>query len=434
MKKHEEGRILENLQEIGNNKDGLMSDELYKMKKQGKKRDFMEGAESAKSLESMQKEISKSMLKSGDEKLEGSKDNVKSYYNALGIDVKGGHKKKHPHKAKKKKAPKHKAGHIKHKASQLKHKIHHPKHKAHHSIHHIKHLEKKETSPEEEGGEKIEEKEKPQEKEVAAPQKPEEKAKGKKEAKEFDLKSLKKANTKTLLRKLIEINAELHKQMNEIIEAMKIKNATFSIPDGVKSPQPPEAEKSKELEDLLKKETEKSLTIVEKEIFIDIPSLKIKEYFSTENDVQQKVKEIEQNKKFLGLFSLKNEPDEKQKLKALSIENLKKVAKLSDERKQVVAISYILRQFLEVKFRIPKTLTYTEMVAEIQARDIDPYIKAHLIELFTKLPEAVYRGTELHIKSGDCFDLANKTLQKLSDKNPIKRTEISIETSAQSKE
>ncbi|MGC9310096.1 MAG: hypothetical protein ACP5E4_00035, partial [Candidatus Aenigmatarchaeota archaeon] len=103
---------------------------------------------------------------------------------------------------------------------------------------------------------------------------------------------------------------------------------------------------------------------------------------------------------------------------------LNAVSKLSDERRQVVAVSYILRQFLEVKFGISKTLTYSEMVVELGSRDIDMYVKTHLIELFTKLPETIYRGAPLSITSESCFDLARKTLQKLGDKKAVPKLEI----------
>jgi hypothetical protein len=123
----------------------------------------------------------------------------------------------------------------------------------------------------------------------------------------------------------------------------------------------------------------------------------------------------------LGFFLLKREPDQNEKLKTMVLDNLKKVSKLSDDRKKIVAVSYVLRQFLEVKFKIAKTLTYPEMVQEVQLRDIDPYIKTHLVELFTKLPESVYKGVKLDITAEACMDLAQKTVQKFGGKDTIKR-------------
>ncbi len=420
MKKPEEGQIMDTLQKIEKNLDESLSKELYKMRKITKKtspldskedsikkkKDFMEEAETVKVLEGMQKDIKKALSNIGDIKSETSGELVKNYYNALGLEKKIAKTlgKKGSHTKKKKM---HKSGH--------RHTAQKPQRAA------PEHLEKPGETMEDKIEEETERKD--LQKETGTTAAPRQEAEAK--TKEFDLASLKNADTKTLLRKLIEVNIEHQKQIKELLEAMKGKTATFDLPNAGKLEAMPGLEGLKpDAAKNQKAEPEKDLKSAEKEVSIDIPSLKIKDQFSTDNAVQQKGKELDKKKKFLGLFSFEKEPDEKQKLKSLSIDNLKKAAKLGDERKQVVAISYILRQFLEVKFKIPKTLTYSEMVAELQAREIDPYVKTHLIELFTKLPESVYRGTELNIKAAECFDLANRTLQKLADKSSIKRIEI----------
>jgi hypothetical protein len=231
-------------------------------------------------------------------------------------------------------------------------------------------------------------------------------------------KNSKTNSTNSLLKKLINIEKTQEKYIKELLDIFKENNTAIKIPEKITETKAEEKQITK-LENIKIPQEEKlkenGLAKAEREISLDIPSLKIKDKFELEDEVKEKVKNFEKRKKKkLGLFGGKKELDKKTKLKKLALENMKKLSKLNDERKQIIGISYILRQFLEVKFGIAHTLKYSEIVEELKSREIENTIRLHLIDLFNKLPKEIYSGEKINISLDFCFNLANQTIQELS--------------------
>jgi hypothetical protein len=234
-------------------------------------------------------------------------------------------------------------------------------------------------------------------------------------------------NTKALLKKLMESQLAQQKAIKKILAKELVENnSTFNIPQvengsiGLKL-----------IDSAEKKEGDESIKSAELQVSLDIPSIRIKEKFNSADELTQKIKQAEKKKSVMEMLGLVHEPDDKTKLNAMVLDNLKKACVLKDERKRIIAISYILRQFLEVKFRITKSLTYSEIILEIQSKDIDPYLKTNLKDLFTKLPDSVYRGAPLDLSPESCLDLAQKTVQKLGPMDFSKKPNETAGTTAQ---
>lgn len=234
-------------------------------------------------------------------------------------------------------------------------------------------------------------------------------------------------NINTLLKELIKIETKQEKYMKELLDTIKGER-TF-----VKNPLHETETKIAKIDNLKgtldSKLKETNLTNVEREISLDIPSLRIKNKFKLDDNIEDKVKKFENKKRKFGLFGLKQKKDDKEILKNLILINLKKLLQLDDDRKQIIGLSYILRQFLEIKFRIPQTLTYLEIITELKSRDFKDELKIKLIEFFSKLLEEIYKGDELTISVDESFDLANQTIQELSKYDKIKKkSEKKLET------
>jgi len=225
--------------------------------------------------------------------------------------------------------------------------------------------------------------------------------------------------TNELLKKLINIEKRQNELIKELIKHLSNSNIedtnTLEKTDlkiGTKATIEPEL-----------KTKEKGLANAEREILLDIPSLSIKDKFKLEEEVKEKVKKLEEHRKGFSLFRKKKKENEKEKLKKLVLDNLKKLTKIHDERKQIVGISYILRQFLEIKFKISHTLTYSKMIEELKLRKIDENLKNQLITFFTKLLEEIYKGEKIDISVDCAFKLANQTIQELSKYDKIEKVE-----------
>lgn len=230
--------------------------------------------------------------------------------------------------------------------------------------------------------------------------------------KSFELKE-----TNELLKKLISIEKKQNKLIEELLELLKTnQNITEIRKENIN------LDVKASLKPVTKNfNSENGITRMEREITLDIPSLIIKDKFKLEEEVEEKVKKFDKHKKGFSLFRRKKREDEKEKLKKLSLENLKKLIQIHDERKQIVGISYILRQFLEIKFRIPHTLTYSKIINEIKDRKIDEELKVKLINFFSKLLEEIYKGEKLDISTDYAFKLANQVVQELSKYNKIEK-------------
>ena len=102
------------------------------------------------------------------------------------------------------------------------------------------------------------------------------------------------------------------------------------------------------------------------------------------------------------------------KLRRLSLENLEKVKEIKDERKAVIGVAYVLKQFLEVRYRIPHELTYLELINDLRNREIDDELRDTLIKFFKRISIMVYANIPPMDKFTAAYNLAEKTIRELT--------------------
>ena len=222
----------------------------------------------------------------------------------------------------------------------------------------------------------------------------------------------------SLIKTLIKIETTQERYLKELLDIVK-NGGTFA-----KTPLLETETKIAKIDDLKEvmdsKLKKSNITNMEREISLDIPSLRIKDKFKLDDKIEDKIKKFE-SKKRTSFFGLKRNKDDSELLKKMVTENMKKLLQLNDDKKQIIGLSYILRQFIEIKFKIPQTLTYQEIIAEIKSRVIKDDLKIRLIEFFSKLLEEIYKGDELTISVDESFDLANQTIQEFNKHDIIKK-------------
>ena len=107
--------------------------------------------------------------------------------------------------------------------------------------------------------------------------------------------------------------------------------------------------------------------------------------------------------------------DKSAKLRSLSLENLKKIRELKEERRAIIGVAYVLKQFLQVRFKIPREVTYHELAEEIKGKNIDTEIKGSLMDFFRKMPIMMYAKVPLNESLPKAYNLAEKTINELSE-------------------
>ena len=130
--------------------------------------------------------------------------------------------------------------------------------------------------------------------------------------------------------------------------------------------------------------------------------------------------EVEEKSRFAFLnFILKflkktTEESGPAKLRRLSLENLEKVKEIKDERKAVIGVAYVLKQFLEVRYRIPHELTYLELINDLRNREMDDELRNKLIKFFKRISIMVYANIPSMDKFTAAYNLAEKTIRELT--------------------
>lgn len=109
------------------------------------------------------------------------------------------------------------------------------------------------------------------------------------------------------------------------------------------------------------------------------------------------------------------EESREQKLRRMALANLEKVKGIKNEKKAIIGVAYVLKEFLQVKFGISSELTYREIIDELKTRDIDRQLRNQLIEFFKEMSIMVYA----HIPEKENFSkyhsLAKKTINELGE-------------------
>jgi len=108
------------------------------------------------------------------------------------------------------------------------------------------------------------------------------------------------------------------------------------------------------------------------------------------------------------------EESKSEKLRRLALENLNRIKEIKDERKAIVGVAYVLKEFLEVKFEIPHELTYLELIKELRSGEINPDLKGTLITFFKRTSIMVYANTPKMDSFSRAYNLAEKTINELS--------------------
>jgi hypothetical protein len=108
------------------------------------------------------------------------------------------------------------------------------------------------------------------------------------------------------------------------------------------------------------------------------------------------------------------EENPQEKLKRLTLENLGRVKGVEDERKAIVGVAYVLKEFLEVKYEIPHELTYSDLIREIRARQMNNDTRNKLITFFKNTTLMVYANAPKADSFQKAYSMAERAIKELS--------------------
>ena len=108
------------------------------------------------------------------------------------------------------------------------------------------------------------------------------------------------------------------------------------------------------------------------------------------------------------------EEGREEKLARLSLVNLGKIKELKEERRAIIGVAYVLKQFLQVRFNIEREVTYHELVDELKGKDMDRELKDQLMDFFRKMPAMMYARVPLNESLPRSYNLAERVIKELS--------------------
>jgi hypothetical protein len=142
-----------------------------------------------------------------------------------------------------------------------------------------------------------------------------------------------------------------------------------------------------------------------------------KEEKKGEDVVEEKAEEVKEPgilERIMKMLKKTAEESKSDKLRRLALENLDRVKGIKDEKKAIIGVAYVLKEFLEVKFEIPHELTYLELVNELRGKSMDDNLKNKLITFFKRTSVMIYANTQKMDTFSGAYGLAERTIKELS--------------------
>jgi hypothetical protein len=109
------------------------------------------------------------------------------------------------------------------------------------------------------------------------------------------------------------------------------------------------------------------------------------------------------------------EESREEKLRRLSMANLGKIKELKEERRAIIGVAYVLKQFLQVRYNIAREVTYHELVDELKGKEMDRELKEQLTDFFRKMPAMMYAKVPLNESLPRSYNLAERVIKELSN-------------------
>ena len=164
-----------------------------------------------------------------------------------------------------------------------------------------------------------------------------------------------------------------------------------------------------------KKEEEKLKSEREK-LKEDLNLIDLKKEIKIEPEKEEKEEEKPKKKGLLERLrkTFRKKEDIDKKLMRLTLQNLEKIKKFTDDKTKVIATATVLNDFLEIKFRIPRELTHGELVEELAKMNIrNEELKNSLMDFYKRLEIEEYTG-RIDEDPEEVLRLAEQTVKELS--------------------
>jgi len=118
--------------------------------------------------------------------------------------------------------------------------------------------------------------------------------------------------------------------------------------------------------------------------FVDLKKKYLKEEKKEEKEKKEEEKKKKEEKKKLPLFPI-GKKEERRSLEEDALYNLEQCKLIDDERKRIIMAANVIKEFLEVKFKIREELTYAELIERMDVLQLPSELKTELKNFFEKM-------------------------------------------------
>jgi hypothetical protein len=189
----------------------------------------------------------------------------------------------------------------------------------------------------------------------------------------------------------------------------RLESIEKKLDEGMNKP----VEKSEEKEEVIKAEESKEIK-KEKSVAQELNLMDLKtEYLK----VEKKEGEEKKKKGLLSSLAKKKEEKEKEKkkktLKEAALDNLSKSKNLEDYEKASVIVAHVLKQFLEIKIKCTKELTYLELIKKLKSFHLPVDYLDQIIQFYNDMHIQEYKD-EVKVNFQEAYALAERVINDLA--------------------
>lgn len=213
----------------------------------------------------------------------------------------------------------------------------------------------------------------------------------------------------------------IEKKLEEMENTIGEEQTTLSLEDRLENIEKKLDEKvgkgskiSKNEEEDVDKKTNSKEIKKEESVAKELNLLNLKEDYLK---IDKKDEEEKEKKGFLSSLSKKREEKEKEKkkktLKEAAMENLAKSKDLEDYEKASIIVAHVLKQFLEIKMKCKKELTYMELIEKLKSFHLPLDYLDDIIKFYKDMHVQEYKD-EVKVNFQEAHALAERVINDLA--------------------
>ncbi|UCG95853.1 MAG: hypothetical protein JSV92_02290 [archaeon] len=210
-------------------------------------------------------------------------------------------------------------------------------------------------------------------------------------------------------KKLEKLENNIGEEQKKISIEERLENIEKKLDEGMNKPVEKTEEPEKENKAGESKEIKKEKSVAEELNLMDLKT----EYLKVEKKEDKK----EEKKGLLSSLAKKKEEKERERkkktLKEAALDNLAKSKGLEDYEKASIIVAHVLKQFLEIKIKCNKELTYLELIKKLKSFHLPVDYLDQIIQFYNDMHIQEYKD-EVKVNFQEAYALAERVINDLA--------------------